>query len=76
MHVQENNLKGQELRVYEFIVECEKYGLVPTLKQLAHHFEWESPNAAVYWINKLKGKGYLKHVEQSDFRSYKLAKKA
>ena len=55
-------LTKRQRRVLEFIQERQDAaGLVPTYREIAAHFGFHSPNAALAHIKALRGKGFLKN---------------
>jgi repressor LexA len=55
-------LTKRQRRVLEFIQDQQDAaGVIPTYREIAAHFGFSSPNAALVHVKALRGKGYLKN---------------
>src|SRR6185369_2101181 len=54
-------LTERQREIWEFIQAQQQEGLTPTLRDIAAHFRFSSPNAAQCHVQALRAKGYLKH---------------
>ena len=58
-----NELTDQQQQILGFIRgKQDSEGLTPTLREIAAHFRFSSPNAALAHVQALRGKGFLKSL--------------
>ncbi len=55
-------LTDRQRQILEFIQQKQQDGLVPTLRDIAAHFRFRSPNAAQCHVQALLAKGFLKNL--------------
>jgi repressor LexA len=58
-----NTLTGRQQQILSFIQgKQDSGGLTPTLREIAAHFRFSSPNAALAHVQALRNKGYLRSL--------------
>ena len=56
-------LTERQQQILQFIQgKHDSEGLAPTFREIAHHFRFRSPNAALAHVQALRGKGFLKNL--------------
>ena len=66
-------LSETEERYWHFILSYDTdFGFVPSLSQIAEHFDLVSRAGAHYWVQKLVAKGYLEKLKKPVDVNYRI----